>query len=75
MGFSRQEYWSGVPLPSPFFILGYIYYYFVGDSQLSFKDNKRRKSSFIYTQIFTISDTLLAFVKILVSLWYHFPLA
>ena len=21
MGFSRQEYWSGVPLPSPFFIL------------------------------------------------------
>ena len=22
MGFSRQEYWSGVPLPSPFFIWG-----------------------------------------------------
>ena len=21
MGFSRQEYWSGVPLPSPFYIL------------------------------------------------------
>jgi len=21
MGFSRQEYWSGVPLPSPIFIL------------------------------------------------------
>ena len=21
MGFSRQEYWSGVPLPSPFFII------------------------------------------------------
>ena len=24
MGFSRQEYWSGVPLPSPFLILGTI---------------------------------------------------
>ena len=22
MGFSRQEYWSGVPLPSPFLIIG-----------------------------------------------------
>ena len=22
MGFSRQEYWSGVPLPSPFFFSG-----------------------------------------------------
>ena len=25
MGFSRQEYWSGVPLPSPFFLLRYVY--------------------------------------------------
>ena len=24
MGFSRQEYWSGVPLPSPFFFLDKI---------------------------------------------------
>ena len=24
MGFSRQEYWSGVPLPSPIVLLGYI---------------------------------------------------
>ena len=24
MGFSRQEYWSGVPLPSPRYILGAI---------------------------------------------------
>ena len=24
MGFSRQEYWSGVPLPSPMFTLGFI---------------------------------------------------
>jgi len=24
MGFSRQEYWSGVPLPSPIYILLYI---------------------------------------------------
>ena len=27
MGFSRQEYWSGVPLPSPFHCI-YIYYIF-----------------------------------------------
>ena len=25
MGFSRQEYWSGVPLPSPIQILGFLY--------------------------------------------------
>ena len=24
MGFSRQEYWSGVPLPSPFYALGFL---------------------------------------------------
>ena len=27
MGFSRQEYWSGVPLPSPYPTPGYIYIY------------------------------------------------
>ena len=26
MGFSRQEYWSGVPLPSPSETLGSIYF-------------------------------------------------
>ena len=26
MGFSRQEYWSGVPLPSPLLILGHPNY-------------------------------------------------
>ena len=25
MGFSRQEYWSGVPLPSPFYTLSEAY--------------------------------------------------
>ena len=25
MGFSRQEYWSGVPLPSPISLLGVVY--------------------------------------------------
>ena len=25
MGFSRQEYWSGLPLPSPIYIIKYIY--------------------------------------------------
>ena len=27
MGFSRQEYWSGVPLPSPSYVYKYIYIY------------------------------------------------
>ena len=27
MGFSRQEYWSGVPLPSPIYIYMYIFIY------------------------------------------------
>ena len=26
MGFSRQVYWSGVPLPSPFTSLGFTYF-------------------------------------------------
>ena len=25
MGFSRQEYWSGVPLPSPSFALDFLF--------------------------------------------------
>ena len=29
MGFSRQEYWSGVPLPSPYYYLDYPIYLFV----------------------------------------------
>ena len=29
MGFSRQEYWSGVPWPSPFFLFFYIFFYFI----------------------------------------------
>ena len=35
MGFSRQEYWSGVPLPSPDFILGGFQTLFWGASKSS----------------------------------------
>ena len=31
MGFSRQEYWSGVPLPSPIHLLGLIMWQMYGD--------------------------------------------
>ena len=31
MGFSRQEYWSGVPLPSPLFVYKCIYLHVVID--------------------------------------------
>ena len=31
-GFSRQEFWSGVPLPSPIYVLEYNIYLFVSDS-------------------------------------------
>ena len=36
MGFSRQEYWSGVPLPSPIYMCVYIYNFLtvLGYSQL-----------------------------------------
>ena len=27
MGFSRQEYWSGLPVPSPIYMCIYIYIY------------------------------------------------
>ena len=39
LGFSRQEYWSGVPLPSPCFILGLykIDYYFKTHLDCSYK--------------------------------------
>ena len=29
MGFSRQQYWSGVPLPSPIFIYRYFIYIYI----------------------------------------------
>ena len=38
MGFSRQEYWSGVPLPSPHYILGtFIPIYFPIQAQYLYK--------------------------------------
>ena len=39
MGFSRQEYWSGVPSPSPMWPLEYILYFYI---------NILFKKSFIY---------------------------
>ena len=35
VGFSRQEYWSGVPLPSPYLLLHFLYVcHFVDDFTL-----------------------------------------
>ena len=41
MGFSRQEYWSGVPLPSPVMLIG-LSSFDVGSQGLA-KDRKGRK--------------------------------
>ena len=35
MGFSRQEYWSGVPLPSPIYVIMFPYYPFDSHKVLS----------------------------------------
>ena len=34
MGFSRQEYWIGVPLPSPVYILGHSYLEMVKNNRM-----------------------------------------
>jgi len=47
MGFSRQEYWSGVPLPSLIYILLYITY--ITNKDVTFNTVK-------YTQYFVITN-------------------
>ena len=59
MGFSRQEYWSGVPLPSPKVI---IYYYFSKK-----KDYFLKQTSYIYITFVTFFSSFFfntAFLKI-----------
>ena len=44
MGFSRQEYWSGVPLPSPFMLLEYklfIYQIYIKVKRLTWIGNQK----------------------------------
>ena len=41
MGFSRQEYWSGVPLPSPFYILFLLKKFFFTYFLLFYQKNFR----------------------------------
>ena len=58
MGFSRQEYWSGVPLPSPIYIYMYMYIYiyvyiyiyiyiYISYKHLCVKNLKKIKSRFM----------------------------
>ena len=65
MGFSRQEYWSGVPLPSPWFLLVCIYSFI---SVIVFFT-----SSWLF---FLFSNSLLNFTQcpsiLLLSLWSIF---
>ena len=50
MGFSRQEYWSGVPLPSPSVFYTLLYYYF---------------SPFIFLRFFFIGTILKSVLSLL----------
>ena len=54
MGFSRQEYWSGVPLPSPYTMLGHVNYIMLNFTLLSvlFINTALHKclSAFLYLQ-------------------------
>ena len=54
MGFSRQEYWSGVPLPSPIFL-----YWSIIDTQCCISFCYTAKSvSYIYLQIHSFLDSI-----------------
>jgi len=46
MGFSRQEYWSGVPLPSPRKLLEVINEY---SKVAGYKINTQKSPAFLYT--------------------------
>ena len=48
MGFSRQQYWSGVPLPSPYYVFTWHYFSFVVDR------NEQDTASFAFME-FTFS--------------------
>ena len=50
-GFSRQEYWSGVPLPSPFLGIGSMYLLFL-TSQYSFSSSSGYSKLSSFQQLF-----------------------
>ena len=50
MGFSRQKYWSGVPLPSPSISI-YTHKMLVIDLHRDIKSSKKKKTSKIYDYI------------------------
>ena len=76
MGFSRQEYWSGVPLPSPHSLPYYQqplpkYFVIVDEFTLTYNYSK----SMVFLMVHSYSCTFCKFVQMYnvmyPSLWYH----
>ena len=68
MGFSRQEYWSGVPLPSPSNSL----YYFILQATHFLKNTKTLRTIFVFfIQVIFLSSILFKFPIILWTLQYY----
>ena len=63
MGFSRQEYWSGVPLPSPNTSLSL--------TNFSFKQRKSRPQGKGWLLIISSSDLITLFLFILFNVCFH----
>ena len=66
MGFSRQEYWSGVPLPSPAMILGFLIFSF--KLTLSLSSFTLIKRLFSSSSLYAIRVLSSAYLRLLVFL-------
>ena len=75
MGFSKQEYWSGVPLPSPLLPEGYPLIYYLGPSPkenivlIVFILNKIKVENYFFQHLILYFETTYLFIVIPHSLW------
>ena len=67
MGFSRQEYWSGVPLPSLLYIGGELYLYLKRILQIQFGIMQNSKFTLIIKKVSSLIQ-----LKSEDTVWYQF---
>ena len=70
MGFPRQEYWSGLPFPSPIISLSIKYSYIINPVCPKFPLLKKKKKTKILLQGPTQEHTLYLVVTCLCLLWF-----
>ena len=72
MGFSRQEYWSGVPLPSPNITSDDVIIF--ASTVHLIQQTHKKWIKFLYLSLFTYANVLLSFLTSQNLFCYHFLL-